>query len=89
MRKQPKIINCYTNPRFILREEMKTQQINVDGMSCGHCVETIENAVMKMEGVSQVQVSLENKNVSVDFDENQTSLEDIKGKIVEVGFETL
>jgi copper chaperone len=75
--------------RIFLREEMKTKQINVDGMSCGHCVETIENAVGQMVGVSQVQVSLENKNVSVDFDENQTSLEDIKGKIVEVGFETL
>ncbi len=68
---------------------MKTEQINVDGMSCGHCVETIENAVGKMGGVNQVQVSLENKKVSVNFDENQTTIEDIKGKIVEAGFETL
>ncbi len=72
-----------------VRDKMKTEQINVEGMSCGHCVETIENAVGKMEGVNQVKVSLENKKVSVDFDENQTNLENIKGKIVEAGFETL
>ena len=35
---------------------MKTEQIKVDGMSCGHCVETIENSVGKMEGVKQVIV---------------------------------
>jgi len=68
---------------------MKTEQINVDGMSCGHCVETIENAVGKMGGVNQVQVSLENKKVSVDFDEGQTTVDAIKEKIVEAGFETL
>ncbi len=68
---------------------MITEQINVDGMSCGHCVETIQNALGKMAGVNQVEVSLENKKVSVDFDENQTNLEEIKGKIVEAGFETL
>jgi copper chaperone len=68
---------------------MKTEQINVDGMSCGHCVETIENALGKMGGVNQVQVSLENKKVSVDFDENQTTVDAIKEKIVEAGFETL
>jgi copper chaperone len=68
---------------------MKTEQINVEGMSCGHCVETIENAVGKMNGVNQVQVSLENKKVSVDFDESQTTVDAIKEKIVESGFETL
>ena len=68
---------------------MKTEQINVEGMSCGHCVETIENAVGKMGGVNQVQVSLENKKVSVDFDEGQTTVDAIKEKIVEAGFETL
>jgi copper chaperone len=68
---------------------MKTEQIKVDGMSCGHCVETIENALGKMGGVNQVQVSLENKKVSVDFDENQTTVDAIKEKIVEAGFETL
>jgi copper chaperone len=68
---------------------MKTEQINVDGMSCGHCVETIEKALGKMGGVNQVRVSLENKKVSVDFDENQTTVDAIKEKIVEAGFETL
>jgi len=68
---------------------MKIEQINVDGMSCGHCVETIENVLGKVAGVNQVQVSLENKKVSVDFDENQTTVDAIKEKIVEAGFETL
>lgn len=68
---------------------MKTEQINVEGMSCGHCVETIENTLGKINGVNQVQVSLENKKVSVDFDESQTNVDTIKEKIVDAGFETL
>ena len=68
---------------------MKTQKIKVDGMSCNHCKETIENAVSKVEGVKQVQVSLNNHHVLVEFDENQISLQDIKEEIAVVGFQTL
>jgi copper chaperone len=66
---------------------MVQETLNVDGMSCGHCVETIANAVGKATGVNNVVVNLDAKSVSVDFDENIISLEKVSALITEVGFE--
>ena len=63
----------------------KTLQVN--GMSCGHCVETITNAVSKLSGVNKVVVNLDENNVFVDFEESDISLEKISACIIEVGFE--
>ena len=68
---------------------MKTETIGVEGMTCGHCVEVVEKSVGQLTGINQIKVSLDDKNVSVNFDESQTTIEDIKGKIAEAGFETL
>ena len=68
---------------------MKTKQISVNGMSCNNCAETVKITLENMAGVKQVQVSLEDKTVLIDFEENQINLKEIKGKIIEVGFEAL
>jgi copper chaperone len=66
---------------------MAQETLNVEGMSCGHCVETITNAVGKVAGVNKVEVNLEEKSVFVDFDDSKISLEKISTGIIEVGFE--
>ena len=66
---------------------MKNQVINVNGMSCDHCVQTITKALTELNGVADVQVDLDKKVVVVDFEENQTDLKTISNKITEVGFE--
>jgi copper chaperone len=66
---------------------MKNHVINVNGMSCDHCVQTITKALTEVNGVASVQVDLEKKVVAVDFDDNQTDLKTISNKITEVGFE--
>ena len=66
---------------------MKAQVINVNGMSCDHCVQTITAALKAINGVAGVQVDLENKAVTVDFEEDQTDLNTIAAKINEAGFE--
>jgi copper chaperone len=68
---------------------MKTQVINVDGMSCDHCVQTVTAALDGIKGVGKVQVDLEKKTVTVDFEEDQTGLEIISAKINSVGFEVV
>ncbi|GJL78206.1 MAG: copper chaperone CopZ [Nitrospinaceae bacterium] len=68
---------------------MGSLKMQVKGMSCGHCVETIENAVGEITGVRKFVVDLEKNEVSVDIEENQTSLEIISSKISEVGFEVV
>jgi copper chaperone len=68
---------------------VKNQVIKVMGMSCDHCVQTITKAVEGISGVAGVQVNLDNKAVTVDFEENQTDLKTISDKITEVGFEVV
>jgi len=68
---------------------MVHQDIHVEGMTCGHCVETVTQAVNSLEGVSRVDVDLDKKQVAVDFDAKQTDLGAISLKIIEVGFEVV
>lgn len=66
---------------------MTHQTINVEGMSCDHCVQTITKAVMDVQGVKVVSVNLEGKQVSVDYDEREGALKEITGAIAEAGFQ--
>jgi len=66
---------------------MKNITLNVQGMSCGHCVNSIEGSVGQLEGVSQVNVKLDVAQVEVTFNESQVSLDKIKETIVDQGYE--
>ena len=68
---------------------MKQELIKVEGMTCQHCVETITKALKSISGLNSIDVILDNKEVSVRFDENETNLQEINKKIVEVGFELI
>ena len=63
---------------------MKTVQLKVEGMSCGHCVRTIENA---LKGIgAEATVDLNGKTVTVTFDENKIGQESIKSAIEDNGY---
>ena len=40
-------------------------ELNVTGMSCGHCVKAVEGALKAVPGVENAQVSLENGKATV------------------------
>ncbi|MBD7983924.1 copper chaperone CopZ [Sporosarcina sp. Sa2YVA2] len=61
--------------------------LNVTGMSCGHCVKTIEDNVGKLDGVNSVQVNLEAGTVDVDFESNQVDVKKISDTIEDQGFD--
>jgi copper chaperone len=65
---------------------MKTVTINVEGMSCGHCVKSIEGSVGELVGVNQINVKLEEALVEVSFNESQVSLDKIKETIEDQGY---
>lgn len=56
-------------------------------MSCDHCVQTVHKVLSELAGVEKVAVSLEKKQVSVDFDDNRVGLAEISSKINEAGYE--
>jgi copper chaperone len=63
--------------------------LKVEGMSCGHCVSSVEGSVGKIAGVSAVQVKLDAGEVSVEFDQQLTTLDRIKEAIEDQGYEIL
>ena len=66
---------------------MTNLTMNVEGMTCGHCAQTVKDAVAGLSGINRVDVDLEKKLVTVEFDEVLGKVESITDKIVEVGFE--
>nr|XP_020474916.1 copper-transporting ATPase 1 [Monopterus albus]XP_020474917.1 copper-transporting ATPase 1 [Monopterus albus]XP_020474918.1 copper-transporting ATPase 1 [Monopterus albus] len=72
-----------------------TQKVNlcsvalgVEGMTCGSCVQSIEQRISSLPGVICIKVSLEHKNVTVIFDHNQQSPESLSEAIEDMGFES-
>ncbi|MEH7123707.1 copper chaperone CopZ [Bacillus sp. JJ1532] len=66
---------------------MQNVTLKVQGMSCGHCVNSIEGSVGQLEGISQVNVKLDDAQVEVTFNESQVSLDKIKETIEDQGYE--
>jgi copper chaperone len=66
---------------------MEKVTLNVEGMSCGHCVKSVEGSVGALNGVSTVKVDLENKKVDVEFNQDEVTLDVIKETIDDQGYE--
>ena len=73
--------------RFKKEPATPTSQVfKVEGMHCNHCKASVENAIKQLKGVTDVQVNLEQKTVSV---EGTASADKIREAIVKSGFEVL
>lgn len=66
---------------------MQQTTLNVQGMSCAHCVNSIEGSVGKMNGVETVKVHLQEGKVEVTFDPAVVDVRDITETIEEQGYE--
>lgn len=62
------------------------KKIIVEGMSCGHCKNAVEKAVKALDGVSFAEVDLSAKQLTVEFDDDAVSMEQIKAAIEEEGY---
>ncbi|MDN4493236.1 copper chaperone CopZ [Ureibacillus aquaedulcis] len=68
---------------------MQNVTLNVQGMSCGHCVKAVEGSVGELEGVNGVAVKLDEALVDVSFNESQITLDKIKETIEEQGYDVV
>ncbi|MDF2036428.1 copper chaperone CopZ [Cytobacillus oceanisediminis] len=59
----------------------------VKGMSCGHCVNSIEGNVGKLNGVHVVKVYLNDEKVDVSFDSKMIALKEITDVIEDQGYD--
>lgn len=65
---------------------MTTTTINVTGMTCGHCVGAVTEAVSKLDGVKDVQIDLPTGAVTITSDE-EIALADLREAVDEAGYE--
>lgn len=66
---------------------MDTATLNVQGMTCNHCVQTVKGSLEKINGVKSVSVTLEKGVVNVVYDPAAAKADQFKTAILEAGYE--
>lgn len=64
------------------------KQINIEGMSCGHCVKHVEEALKEIAGVANVTVDLKGKNAIVELN-NEVADSELKNAVEEAGYDVV
>lgn len=64
---------------------MQTITLKIEGMTCQHCVKSVNKALSEIKGVKSVLISLETKQAAVSF-EDDIKKEDLIKAVDEIGF---
>lgn len=67
----------------------KKSTIRVDGMKCAKCSGSVEKALKATQGVEKVEVSLERKEVVVEYNDEQVTEAKLREVINATGFKTV
>jgi len=65
---------------------MATAVLKVTGMSCGHCVQTVQQALQAVDGVERAKVDLDRASAVVDYDEARTSPRALANAVMDEGY---
>uniref|UniRef100_A0A8C3VBY5 P-type Cu(+) transporter n=1 Tax=Catharus ustulatus TaxID=91951 RepID=A0A8C3VBY5_CATUS len=71
----------------LLEEHENLTLVPTLGMTCSSCVQSIEGVLSQKAGVKSVHVSLLNGNGTIEYDPLQTSPEDLRCAIEDMGFD--
>ncbi len=66
---------------------MTNVTLQVEGMSCNHCVNSVEGALKEIGATGKVDLSA--KSVAVSYDESKLTVEAIKEAIEEQGYDVV
>lgn len=66
---------------------MTTTTIAIKGMTCSGCVNSVFKALNAVEGVKNVDVSLEENQATVTYDDGQVKAEVLKAAIEDAGYD--
>lgn len=64
----------------------KTVTAKVDGMSCATCANSIDNTLLKMDGIIDAHVNLATEKVTIQYDDRVIRFSDIKHRIQSIGY---
>jgi len=65
---------------------MTEKTVSVPGISCGHCVKTIERELGELDGVQSVSASEEGRTVTVRWREGETDWNAVRDLLEEIEF---
>lgn len=65
---------------------MRKEILQISGMTCAACAQRVQKAVAKVEGVSEANVNLATEKLSVEFDEQVASIQQIKDAVEKIGY---
>ena len=68
---------------------MKKVEIKIEGMHCEGCSKRLTKVLSLVDGVKNIEVSLENKLADIEYDETVAKLEDFYEAIEDAGFEVV
>ena len=63
--------------------------LNVEGMTCASCAQSVEKAIKKLPGVTESNVNLATEKVKVVYDEGIVSVQDIQEAVEDAGYKAL
>ena len=66
---------------------MEQVQLKVEGMTCGGCVKSIQNALSARDGVADTQADLDSKTVTIEFDPARIQKDGLIAAIEDAGFD--
>ena len=61
--------------------------MKIEGMGCVACAQASEKAVKKLNGVAEAHVNFATEKMTLQYDENHVSLEEIKEAIKKAGYQ--
>lgn len=65
---------------------MTKTTLKVTGMTCGHCVRSVSEAIGGLDGVESADVQLENGEAVVLYDESKVTPRDMVGAVRDEGY---
>ena len=61
-------------------------QVPLGGMTCGHCVNTVENALLALDGVYSASADLATQSALIEFDPSSTGTSTVEQAVAAVGY---
>jgi copper chaperone len=68
---------------------MEKITLTVKGMTCMGCVRSVKNVLEPISGVTGVEVTLENGQITIDYDPAKSGVDQFKNAINDAGYEVV
>lgn len=68
---------------------MESMTLEVEGMSCGHCKSSVEDALKGLDGITRAQVNLDTGEVEVTYDKTKVKVSDMREAVEEQGYDVV